>query len=342
MFTSGIYQIRNTVNDKIYIGQSIKIEERWISHLRSLRKGSHANKALLADYIQYGEDSFVVEILEQCDPLLLHRRESWFCYENDVWNPNIGYNKTKMLDYRRLSSEQAVYYKDLILDFMYRHFRTLFYLTKDIYFEMKSSDMLLGLDHEQAAIALKEITNEDEKKLGSYITLNTKYEKFHLSFYVRENRAFKLHKVVWINAKDDLQKTYYQYQNLFEKYDLIDTTKLGVSINSLLEKETLTKKEKNLLLKSESLLFEQYRDNLENVLSRTKLREPIKTYFINVFVKGNNDQKLSTEELQSIDFLEDSIESFLYENNNQALIEFLLQLHYNPLFDSLKEQEQKR
>tara|TARA_Y100000310_G_scaffold230046_1_gene232475 strand:- start:451 stop:654 length:204 start_codon:yes stop_codon:yes gene_type:complete len=38
---SGIYEIRNSVNDKIYIGSSIDIEQRWYDHKRKLRNGNH-------------------------------------------------------------------------------------------------------------------------------------------------------------------------------------------------------------------------------------------------------------------------------------------------------------
>ena len=37
----GIYKIENKVNGKIYIGQSVNIENRWKQHMRELNKSSH-------------------------------------------------------------------------------------------------------------------------------------------------------------------------------------------------------------------------------------------------------------------------------------------------------------
>ena len=39
--TCGIYMIQNTINGKIYIGQSIDIELRFKSHKNKLERGNH-------------------------------------------------------------------------------------------------------------------------------------------------------------------------------------------------------------------------------------------------------------------------------------------------------------
>lgn len=35
----GIYAIKNTINDKIYVGRSTDIHRRWVTHLRDARNG---------------------------------------------------------------------------------------------------------------------------------------------------------------------------------------------------------------------------------------------------------------------------------------------------------------
>jgi group I intron endonuclease len=60
---SGIYQIRNTLNDKVYIGSSIDLKFRQIEHFRYLRGGYHANVKLQRAFDHYG-DALVFEILE--------------------------------------------------------------------------------------------------------------------------------------------------------------------------------------------------------------------------------------------------------------------------------------
>ena len=37
----GIYKITNLKNDKVYIGESIDIYQRWGRHKKDLRKGEH-------------------------------------------------------------------------------------------------------------------------------------------------------------------------------------------------------------------------------------------------------------------------------------------------------------
>lgn len=65
---SGVYQVRNTNNDKIYIGGSRCLKDRKYSHFRDLCNGNHANTNLQNDYILYGANSFVFEVLQNCHP----------------------------------------------------------------------------------------------------------------------------------------------------------------------------------------------------------------------------------------------------------------------------------
>lgn len=62
---AGIYQIKNLINNKVYIGSSINIKARWNKHISQLRKGIHPNKHLLNSYIKYGENNFLFSILEE-------------------------------------------------------------------------------------------------------------------------------------------------------------------------------------------------------------------------------------------------------------------------------------
>ncbi len=61
---SGIYQIRNTLSGKLYIGSSADIRLRWQQHFAVLRAGSSHCKYLQSAWIKYGESAFVFEIIE--------------------------------------------------------------------------------------------------------------------------------------------------------------------------------------------------------------------------------------------------------------------------------------
>lgn len=72
----GIYEIYCEKSGKRYIGSSKDVEQRWQSHLSSLRRKAHHNYYLQKAYIRYGEDNFVFTFLEEVyDEELLYEIE---------------------------------------------------------------------------------------------------------------------------------------------------------------------------------------------------------------------------------------------------------------------------
>lgn len=63
----GIYQIRNIENNKIYIGSSMDIEQRWSGHKSELKRNKHHSFKLQEDWNKYGENKFVLEMLIEVD-----------------------------------------------------------------------------------------------------------------------------------------------------------------------------------------------------------------------------------------------------------------------------------
>lgn len=64
---SGIYEIRNTVNEHIYIGSAVNIHTRWNLHKNELRKGVHHSVYLQRAWNKYGETNFVFSVLRLVD-----------------------------------------------------------------------------------------------------------------------------------------------------------------------------------------------------------------------------------------------------------------------------------
>ena len=66
-----IYIIRNTVNTKVYIGQTrTSVEQRWKEHLRHAQYGDQViNRAMR----KYGVNKFYIETLEICNIELIER-----------------------------------------------------------------------------------------------------------------------------------------------------------------------------------------------------------------------------------------------------------------------------
>ena len=61
---SGIYQIRNLVNGKLYIGSTENLFLRKSRHFYTLKKSIHRNNKLQNSYNKYGEQNFIFEVIE--------------------------------------------------------------------------------------------------------------------------------------------------------------------------------------------------------------------------------------------------------------------------------------
>ncbi len=88
---SGIYIIRNTFNNKIYIGSAKNIKQRLHEHNSMLRRNKHHSKYLQNSYNKYN-DRFIFSILEQCEiDNLIIREQYWLNYYIS-YNKLYGYN----------------------------------------------------------------------------------------------------------------------------------------------------------------------------------------------------------------------------------------------------------
>ena len=73
----GIYKITCKNNDKIYIGSSKNIKSRWHRHRSNFRL-NQGNPIMLNSYNKYGMESFIFEIIEECDENILIEREIYW------------------------------------------------------------------------------------------------------------------------------------------------------------------------------------------------------------------------------------------------------------------------
>lgn len=74
----GIYQIVNKVNQKKYIGSSIRLQGRRKRHFSELNCNIHHSQALQRAYNKYGKDNFNFFILEYCEVENLLEREQYY------------------------------------------------------------------------------------------------------------------------------------------------------------------------------------------------------------------------------------------------------------------------
>lgn len=86
----GIYAIKNTFNDKIYIGSSVNIFNRLTAHKSCLKNNKHCNIHLQRAWCKFGEDRFQYLLVEKTpEKELLPREQHWMDFYNSALQ---GYN----------------------------------------------------------------------------------------------------------------------------------------------------------------------------------------------------------------------------------------------------------
>ena len=88
---SGIYQIKNTINGKCYIGSAVNLQQRLATHLSMLRHRNHYNIYLQRAFDKDDEEAFIFEVLEDVEPENLIKREQYYF---DTLNPEYNISPT--------------------------------------------------------------------------------------------------------------------------------------------------------------------------------------------------------------------------------------------------------
>ena len=98
----GVYKITNIVNGKFYIGSSNDIKARWRQHKDKLRVNKHGNTYLQNAWNKYGEENFLFEVVEECDPEFQFEREQYYL---NTLNPfdDQGYNIVRQISKEYMS-----------------------------------------------------------------------------------------------------------------------------------------------------------------------------------------------------------------------------------------------
>ena len=91
----GVYCIKNTVNEKIYIGSSINIYGRINDHLKELKHNKHKNQLLQNHYNKYGM-CYYFEALEFCEKHELISVEQFMLDKYKSYERSIGFNINKI------------------------------------------------------------------------------------------------------------------------------------------------------------------------------------------------------------------------------------------------------
>ena len=113
----GIYKFTNKINNKIYIGQSKNIENRYIRHLYDAKRGS---KTMLHQAIRkYGIENFSFDIIAECAIDELNYKEKYYIeYFNSImpygYNMQSGGQPESFEPYMKFSREDILEIYDII------------------------------------------------------------------------------------------------------------------------------------------------------------------------------------------------------------------------------------
>lgn len=90
---SGVYQIKNHLNGRCYVGSTTNLRKRHNQHFNALLRGRHHNTNLQRVFDQYGENVLVFSVLEYVDRADLIEREQHYLDtllpEYNIW-PTAG------------------------------------------------------------------------------------------------------------------------------------------------------------------------------------------------------------------------------------------------------------
>ena len=92
---TGIYSITCTITNKVYIGKSINIKNRWNQHVYTLRKNNHDNSYLQNAWNTHGEENFRLDIIEETTEEELQDKEIYYIEVYKASIRQFGYNLRK-------------------------------------------------------------------------------------------------------------------------------------------------------------------------------------------------------------------------------------------------------
>lgn len=88
-----IYKITNKINNKVYVGKTLKtIEERWKEHTHDYLKRQNEKRPLYSAMKKYGIENFYIEQLEETSEELVNEREVYWI--ETLGSFKYGYNAT--------------------------------------------------------------------------------------------------------------------------------------------------------------------------------------------------------------------------------------------------------
>lgn len=249
----GIYQIKNTKSDTVYIGSSNNIEHRLKVHKRNLIRNKHINRHLQNAWNKYGAATFIFESIEEVmDTAGLLGRESYYINKTIKNQYNFSTCPTAPMLGKHLTREQrnkiGNAHRGKVVSAETR---------KKI--SNNRAGKLLSTEHKwnifystwksKSRLTIKQINNILENEKKEYLTVMSLSKEYKISFIKMWNI---------LNDKlihSDQQKLIDRYNNRKESY-LSLAKKYGVTSDSI--QNVVNNKERYMLLLQKELLDDRH------------------------------------------------------------------------------------
>lgn len=102
-----IYKITNQINNKVYIGKTLKtIEERFSEHIKDSTRSLEEKRPLYRAFNKYGINNFTISLIEKVKIEDLSSREQYWIQKYDSYSN--GYNATFGGDGKQLYDYQKI------------------------------------------------------------------------------------------------------------------------------------------------------------------------------------------------------------------------------------------
>ena len=75
MSNAGVYAITNRTTNRVYIGGSTRMQDRWYDHRKKASDGRHRSASFQQDWDKYGPEDFEFRVLLWCSPANLRMYE---------------------------------------------------------------------------------------------------------------------------------------------------------------------------------------------------------------------------------------------------------------------------
>lgn len=130
-----VYKIENKITGKVYIGSTVNFKRRKSEHFGELKRKTHHSSKMQVDYDRYGEKSFKMSVIEECEEDIRLNREQYYIDLYDAAHK--GYNTSESAFYNTvrpnidISGENNPFYGKHHSEETKRHLRDIWGKTRE-------------------------------------------------------------------------------------------------------------------------------------------------------------------------------------------------------------------